>query len=144
MHDQQIGDIQYIFYEWNNKYYKIKTYGLILKIGDVGASIIKPQDNVIFMGQCNDIEKTHEICDYLISHPKYFDFPTTFHNALSNDMLKKTCSYNILFSHPYDKIFWFSQEKKLLEELPGPNELLKYFDKYSVDKIDESENFLVV
>lgn len=144
MHDEFIGKTEYIFYKRdNNKYYKIKTFGLLLKIGDVGASILRPQKNLLFIGQCYDIEKTHRICEYIVDHPKYFDFPMTYHNTMSLDTLRKTCAYKILSSYPYDKVSWMNQDFKLLENMPNPDELLKHFDKYSVNKIDETENYLV-
>lgn len=143
MHDKFIGDTKYIFYKRGNRYFKIETFGLLLKIGDVGASIIKPQKNVIFSGQAYNIENTHHIIDYIINHPKYFDFPLTYNNTMSIDTLRKTCSHKILTTHPYDKIFWMSQDKSVLDDMPDPDKLLRNFDKYSVSKIDETEHYLV-
>jgi hypothetical protein len=142
LYDKYIGDTEYIFYKRGDKYYKIKTFGLLLKIGDVGASIVKPKKNILFIGQTNNIEKTHKICEYIIEHPKYFDFPMSYHNTMSVATFKKTCSYNILNSHPYDKIFWMSQTADLMESMLKPDQLLKYFDKYAVNKIDVTEKYL--
>ncbi len=41
-------DIEYLYYNFNNKYYKIPTYGYILKIIDFGRGIFKINDLIYF------------------------------------------------------------------------------------------------
>lgn len=143
LNDKFVGNTKYIFYKRGDKYYKIKTFGMFMKIGDVGACIVTPQDDTIVVGQANDIHKTHHIIDKIIKYPKYFDLPLMFSHIMSYDTLRKTIAYKIITTHPYDKKFWFSQPQTILDDMPTPDDILKYFDRYTVDKIDEKDSYLV-
>jgi hypothetical protein len=46
MGEKDISKTQYIIYNIDEKIYKIKIYGMILKIGDIGSSIIKPKKDI--------------------------------------------------------------------------------------------------
>lgn len=143
MNDKFIGNVKYIFYKVGKTYYKIKTFGLILKIGDMGASIVKPQDNVYLVGQCNNMERNHSIVRTLTETTKNYEMINNLRHCLTNNILSKTVGGKISFSHPYDKLFWVNRSDEVTKDLLSTKNLLKYFDKYSTNTIDEDSDFLV-
>lgn len=148
MHDQFIGDAEYIYYKFNKRYYKIKTFGLLMKIGDVGASIIHPRKDLYLVGQGNDLYKTYPIVDEITKISKCFDFLSMFIHSVPFDTFKKTIAFQIFSSHPYDKTFWLSMRHDLVKDMMGADKLIKFYDKYSVDSLNDtdrkSENILII
>jgi hypothetical protein len=138
MYDQYIGDVEYIFYKCNNKYYKIKTFGFIIKIGDAGACIIRPREDLYIVGQANDLDKTYPIVKSAIGFQNHFDFLSGFSHSVPFDIFKKTIAFEILSSHPYDKLFWMNMDLKLIKDMKSSEELLEFYNKYSIDKIDNA------
>ncbi|VBB17635.1 hypothetical protein YASMINEVIRUS_98 [Yasminevirus sp. GU-2018] len=143
LHDQYVGDTKYIFYKVGDKIYKIKTFGIMLKIGDVGASIARPRRDVYLVGQAYDIQLTQNIVREITQTNKCHDFLNFLGGCVPLDVLRQTVAYKILNSDPYDKILWISQGRELLKRMLSVPDLLKMFDKYSVKEIDEISNYLV-
>jgi hypothetical protein len=144
MRDQYIGDTEYIFYKVGKTYYKIKTFGLLLKMGDIGASIIHPKKNVFIAGQVYDIESTYPIIKKLVNTTKCHEFFTEFPKMLTTGTYRKTTGYSIINSKPYDELYWTGVTEDQFNQMLNPElMLLKFFSKYSVDKVDEKENYLV-
>ena len=139
MHDQFIGDTEYIFYKVGKKYYKIKTFGLILKIGDVGASIVHPRKDLYLVGQGNNLYVTYPIVDSITKNNDSHQFLRQFIHGLSLGTYIKTIAFKIMSSHPYDKLFWLSNSDDLLKSVLSTEELLGFFDQYSVDSISQSD-----
>ena len=142
MYDQYIGDTEYIIYKCNNKYYKIKTFGFIIKIGDVGASIVHPRKKLYIVGQAGtEMSKTFHLVKDVISYPDYQNFMSRFLFILKFDTFKKIIAHDILSSHPYNKFFYLNVDKKLIKDMQSAEELLEYYDKYSIDKIKKSMRY---
>lgn len=143
MSDQNIGDTKYIFYKIGNTFYKIKTFGLLLKIGDVGASIVHPKENIYIAGQVYDIETTYPIVKTLVKTTKCHEFFSNF-SSLTIGTYRQTVAHTINYSKPYDELNWTGITQEQFDQMLNSEQMLKkFFSKYSVDKIDEKENYLV-
>lgn len=137
MHDQFIGNTEYIYYKFNKKYYKIKTFGLMMKIGDAGACIINPRKDLYLVGQGNDLYKTYPIVNEITKISKCFDFLSMFIHTIPFETFSKTIAFQIFSSHPYNKTFWLSMKRDLVNDMMSADKLIKYFDKYSVDNLND-------
>lgn len=143
MRDQYIGDTDYIFYKIGKTYYKIKTFGIILKIGDVGASILHPRKDIYIVGQGINMEMTYPIVKKIITINKCHEFFTEFKNIISTNMYHKTVANNIMNSSPYNELHWSNISQEQFDNMLSPEQLLNtFFSKYTVDKIDEKDRFL--
>lgn len=144
--DQYIGDAKYVYYKFGKKIIKIETFGILLKIGDVGLSIVVPNEHVTILGQAREPEK------YLyqlgqITKPNYFVFRffAGFKYSLPFSIYKKTVAYKIFSTYPYNEFVGeISFTNTLLENLSTPNELLEFYEKYHVSEIDKQKNTFVV
>lgn len=139
MHDHFIGDTQYIYYKFGKKYYKIKTHGFIIKVGDVGASIVHPRSDLYLVGQGNDLHKTFPIVNKITQNTKCFDFLSTMIHTMSFDTFRKTIAFQIFSAHPYDKIFWLNVNDNLMRDMLHADKLIKFFDRYAIDEISKED-----
>jgi hypothetical protein len=153
MGDKNIQNIKYIIYKFNDKYIKIKTFGLILKIGDIGASILQPRTDIVILGLAGgDIEKHYNLVDQLVK-PNYtcHKFLYNIQSSLSTNLYEKTIAYKILSSYPYAEINRYKTiQYNLLYDMLTPYEMLEKYEKYIIDKpknikkIKNSKNILVI
>lgn len=149
MGDKYIGNIKKVVYIVNkNKYLEIETYGMLLKIGDCGSSIVCPRDDVYILGQGNDLEKTYKIVDQLVK-PNFgcYYFLYAFQNLLPFRLYEKTIAHKILSSPPYSEIPMASTYTyEFVDSTLTPLELLdKYCDEYMINHHDiEEHNTLIV
>ena len=144
--DTNISKVKYINYKFGDKILKIKTFGLLLKIGDVGTAIITPRKDVLILGQANDLDKNIKLVDQIIK-PNYQIYwgMTTFKYMLPQHIYEKTIMSSILDNHPYNEIVnYLPMPYKLLDKFLDPNELLAKYDKYFVDKTSKSDDTLIV
>ena len=123
--------------------YKIKTFGILLKIGDVGGGIVQPRKDVYIVGQGINLSKTHQIVIDITNTQTNYQFFMYLNINISFDMLRKTIGYKIISMSPYNKIVLFMTDRELLKKILSLSELLKLFDKYSVNQIDEKKNYLI-
>lgn len=139
MHDKFIGDTKYIVYKYNKKYYKIKTFGLLMKIGDVGASIIlqkRSKNNIWIVGHGTNLDKTFNIAKDLTKQNRSHEFLQAIVRHVPGYIFKKTIAYTILSEHPYDKLYWENTPHDILKDLKTVEELMKYYDRYTINKTD--------
>jgi len=144
--DTCLDNTKYINYQFGNKIIKIKTYGLLLKIGDVGTSIITPRKDVFIIGQAVDLEKNMHIIDQIIK-PNYNVrwFLDIFKHNLPDNIYGKTIACKILSAYPYNEMVnYMPFSYKLLNDWLTPFEMLDKFDKYFIDKVDKHDNTLMV
>lgn len=143
LNDEYIGETQFIYYKFGSKMYKIKTFGILLKIGDVGGGIVQPRKDVYIVGQGINLSKTHQIVIDITNTQTNYQFFMYLNINISFDMLRKTIGYKIISMSPYNKIVLFMTDRELLKKILSLSELLKLFDKYSVNQIDEKKNYLI-
>ena len=149
--DKKIKNITEIFYKVNKKLYKIKTFGFVIILGDLGTSTIKIRNDVILVGQIYDIKKNYGLIERCIK-PEYtcIDFMKWNSILLAFDEYKNTITYKILSDKPYSQ---YPQEQwhllgfltEYLDKLKTAPELLEYFDdKYGIAKYNENRNNILI
>ena len=141
---QNIQNIKYIYYKYKNKYIKIKTHGLLLKIGDVGHFTINPRQHIYMIGQGINLSKTYKIAKKLSKSQTCHDFLRNFQILLPYNLYQKTVAYKILSQYPYNKINLFSTSYKHMKDMLTPMQMLDYFKKYMVFKIENTSNTLIL
>lgn len=142
-----ISKTEYIYYKFGqvNQYFKIKTFGMILKFGDVGMFQINPKKNVYIVGHAGTFPKSVEIIKNISRIQSYLLFLEMFVFQLSPYLYQQTIAYKILSSSPYNNMYNMSYDEKDINDMLTPKELLsKYFGQYTVDKIDNNKNILVI
>ena len=148
MGEKNINKVRNIIYDLGTGIYlKIETYGLVLKIGDVGASIVHPKDDVYLIGHGVDLEKTHHIVKYLTTYPSLaVYFLCYFKILLPYSIYQKTIISNILSQHPYSELVLVldTVSFELLDKMEQPIDILKKFTKYFTDEADSSIDTLIV
>jgi hypothetical protein len=144
--DLYIGDIKSVNYKYNKHILKIKTYGLLLKVGDLGSSIVIPRPDLYILGQAVDLEKNIRLIDQMVkpNHGVY-DFSYIYRNELPTIIYEKTVMSKFLSMHPYNKIVMgLPLPYDLLKDFLTPDKLLDHFKPYMVDNVDSNNTTLVV
>jgi hypothetical protein len=144
--DTNIGNIEYINYKIGKKIYGIKTFGFLIKTGDLGTSIIKVRKDVIIVGQGINIEKNYKIIDYLMNtNYNVFWFIRRLSRVLPLSISNQLVLNEIMNSHPYDKLESSigTVTYDFLNKFKSPTDLLAYYHKYEI-KNNNKKNTLVV
>jgi hypothetical protein len=145
MGNMYIGDIKNIIYKFDDKFIKIKTHGFIIKIGDVGSSIVHPKKDVYILGQGNDLDKTYPIVKQLIKpNISPHDFLYNFIYMLPTSLHQKTMAYKILSKYPYSEMRWPSLPLKLVNDQLTASEMLEKFDDYFIKNPVKAEDTLII
>ena len=149
--DKKIKNITEIVYKINKKLYKIKTFGFVIILGDLGMSLIKIRKDVILVGQIWDIKKNYGLIERCM-RPEYncIDFIKETSMMLAFDEYKNTIAYKILSDKPYSQ---YPQEQwyllglltDYLDKLKPSLKLLEYYNKkYGIDKYNEHKNNILI
>jgi hypothetical protein len=149
--DTNIKNIKEIIYKVYNKYYKIKTFGFVIILGDVGTFNIKVKDDVIIMGQFFDIKNNHKLIKYqLESTYTNMDFIQWNIGLLTLIEFENTIAYKILKSFPYNTLpfndyILYGADISYLDKLKSTVELLAFFDsKYGIKKYRASDKNILI
>ena len=146
LNNKFIGNTKYICYKYKTKYIKIKTFGFVIKFGDVGDFIVKPKEDVFIFGSIwnnqflSDVNYLNDFFSYIINFHKFFYFLS---QSISKNVYEKTVLYKILCDYPYSHISLIDNsniDKNKINELPNFDKLLSYFTKYFVNKPDVKFN----
>lgn len=145
MGNQNINNTKYIVYKLKSgRYLKIETYGLILKVGDLGASVVHPKPNLFIMGQGVNLDKTHHMIQYLIDPRLAVAFLYYFKNALPYNVFSKTIIHKIISEYPYSELALGRVPFELLKNMEDPYDILEKFSFYLVDKPQSLSDILVI
>jgi hypothetical protein len=148
--DNNIGNIEYINYKVGKKVYQIKTFGFLIKTGDLGTSIIKVRKDIIIVGQGFNIEKNIDTINYLMNtNYNVYWFIRRLGRVLPLSIVNELVLNKIMNSHPYDKLESSigTVPYNYLNEFKSPIELLNYYHKYEIknnNKNDNKKNTLIV
>ena len=138
MGNKYIGDTKKITYKIKNKMFQIKTFGFIIKVGDVGSSIVRPKKNVIILGQGNNLEKNYVLLDFMLK--KNFlvnNFIFSNKCRIPLYLFEQTVIYKIMNTYPYNNTSWMNGLNEAQTSLLlTPEKLLDFYSEYQVDKID--------
>ena len=146
--DININNIKYINYKIGNKIYKIKTFGFIIKLGDVGNYFVKPRKDIYILGIANDIINNYKIID----QNKYVDiFIFILFNfdieKITYKLYQKIIIYQIINTYPYNEISLnrhFTIKNEHVDKLLKPYELLNFYEKYEINKIERNKYTLII
>lgn len=148
---KNIKYIKKIVYKVGNKYYKIKTFGFIIILGDVGSFMMKIKPDVILIGYTPDIKSnykkymktmndTHNNTDLIYS---------TFH-FLTPSQFQNTIAYKILNTEPYCNYplnNWklLGTDISFLRKKKSTVELLNFYhNTYGIEKYVEKLNNILI
>ncbi len=149
--EKNIKDLEEIVYKVGKKYYKIKTFGLLLIIGDTGTFVAKIKKDIILAGQIWNVTENYKLLEKRFD-PSYtaITFLEINHKLLTRKEYEKTICKNILNSEPYcsvpiNKYILLGSDKWYLDKLKTPIELLEFFEeKYSINKYVKSDNNILI
>jgi len=149
--NKNIKNIKEIFYKVNKKYYKIKTFGLLPILGDLGTSIIKIRDDIILVGQIWDIKENYTLIDRRLKEEhNNIDFIKWGKELLTPNEYKKTIAYNIFNSEPYASYpqstkHLIGKDIDYLNKLKSTEELLSfYYEKYGVNEYKPNDYNILI
>lgn len=143
--DENIKNTKYIFYKFGDKIVKMKTFGILVKFGDVGTFIVKSTDKLIISGDKYNIRENYNILN-VMTLPKYslYDVMITFRFETNLKYFNKMVLSTILNNYPYNEFGPWPFNVNLLKGLLDPIVILGKFDKYFVSKVDSDGKSLVV
>ena len=153
--DECIKDIEDIIYKINNKFYKIKTFGFVIVLGDVGMFNIKVKKDVLVIGSFFNIKENYKLLDMKLK-PEYtnYDFiKFSFYlilNLLTPEEFTNTIAFKILNTEPYNNFpnqNWhlFGYELSHLKKLKSTFDLLSFFDeKYCIKNYSKTKNNILI
>jgi hypothetical protein len=146
---ENIKNVKEIVYKINNKYYKIKTFGFVIILGDTGNFIINVKEDVMIVGQLWNIKVYYKFLKKIIDS-KYTNTNFLFWNLgyLTQKEFNNSIISKIMNSEPYcnfphntDFLFDISYTSKLKSIL----ELLEFYDeKYRVDKFEKNNYNILI
>lgn len=149
--NKNIKNIEEIYYKVGKKYYKIKTFGFVIVLGDLGTSIIKCKKDVILCGQLYDIKKNYKLIKKKLN-PNFnvIEFIRWNSRLVQLKYFKKTVAYTILYSvEPYNNMIEYDyillgELNTILDKQKSPIELLKFYDKYLGKTYKKKENNILL
>lgn len=136
--DKNISECKYIYYEIaKDKYLKIETHGIIYKLGDIGASIMILNSDLILIGELNPkitIKEAHEQLDKIDMFVNYIFSIIYWPRDLPEHIVSKTILGKLIKMEPYSKMSWTKGNLGKLNGIHQPLELLNLdiFDKYLI------------
>ena len=149
--DKNIKELKEIIYKIGSKFYKIKTFGFVLILGDTGTFIIKIKRDIILIGQAPDIKNDYFKYNRRMKEAhSNIDFIKFSNNFLTPKQFEKTIAYKIMNTEPYCD-YPYHNRKLLgkdiayLESLKSTEELLEFYhDKYGVKKYEKRDDNILL
>ena len=140
--NENIKDCKNIIYKVNNKYYKIKTFGFVIVLGDAGCFLLQAKKDVIIVGYENYFEtKVKMLCNYTIDN---IDIIRN-HDMITPNEFIKSIAYKILNSEPYNLYPKYSHwGENITKNLSTPELLDFYYKKYGIDKYTKNKNTIFI
>jgi hypothetical protein len=115
---------------------------MILKIGDVGSSVIKPSDDLIIIIDLNS-QASIQKSIYLERIPSYIEFISDLYTRLPRIIANKTIISSILASKEFEMCT--PQSGVDLDGPRTPDIINKYFDRFLFDgSAVDSDTMIVV
>jgi hypothetical protein len=155
LHDSKIPNyknLKEIVYKIGKKYYKIKTFGFIIILGDVGTFIISVRNDVILVGHAFNIKKNYKLIE-MRARPEFanMDFIWRTKNMLSQNEYINTIAFKIVNTEPYCSYpyeFYYmagALDMSYLNALKSTVELLSFFDeKYGINKYTKNKTNILI
>jgi len=148
--DRPIGDVGYIEYKIRDKVLRIKTYGLLIKLGDVGSFIVHPRQDLYVLGQAADLEQNlqrdPDLFNYM-TNPEYgvIWFLMNFKFGLPLSIYDRTIVSKILSTYPYNTIAHYKPfPYDAFEHLLSFEDMLDFYKAYYVDMASDKESTVLI
>jgi len=140
--NENIKNCKNIIYKINNKYYKIKTFGFVIVLGDAGCFLLQAKKDVIIVGYENYFEtKEKMLCNYTKDN---IDIIRN-HDMIAPNEFIKSIAYKILNSEPYNLYPKYSHwGENIQKNLSTPELLDFYYKKYGIDKYTKNKNTIFI
>jgi len=148
---ENIKDCKNIIYKVKNKYYKIKTFGFVIILGDCGKFLVEAKKDVIIAG-CGHVDKEmknpHKMMMNRATNSN-IDIILRCYDMLTSNELKTSIAYQILFNlKEYNSQILASMWKlwsiPITKNLSTPELLNFYYKKYGVDKYTKNKNTILI
>ena len=140
--NQNIKDCKYIIYNINNKYFKIKTFGFVIVLGDTGCFLLEAKKDVFIVGYENFFETKEKMLRNAIKDN--IDIIRN-HDMITPNEFIKSIAYKILNSEPYNLYPKYSHwGENITKNLSTPELLNFYYKKYGVDKYTKNKNTILI
>ncbi len=151
--NKNIKNVKEIIYKIDDKYYKIKTFGFVIILGDLGLSMIKIKDDIILIGNMdmNNLNRNEKKLDkFLTPNHRNIDFMRNTKDQLTTKQYNQTICCEIFNSEPYysyplsspyligTDISFFNKSKTT------PELLLFFHKKYGVNKYKKSSDNILI
>jgi hypothetical protein len=143
----KLKNVKEIVYKVGTKYYKIKTFGFVIILGDTGIFKINVKKDIIIVGQSGDLDGAYKSLERIMT-PEFgvFDFIALNIRDLTTKDCNQTITSRIINSYPYDSYEnIMGVEKSYIDKLKTPEELLGFYDKkYGVKEyMKNPDNILI-
>ena len=138
--NENIKNCKNIIYKVNNKYYKIKTFGFVIVLGDSGNFFLEAKKDVIIVGfGSNDNKKM-----MIGAKNNNIDIIRNHDMIIPNEFIK-SIAYKILNSEPYNLYPRYSHwGENITKNLSTPELLDFYYKKYGIDKYTKNKNTIFI
>jgi len=140
--NENIKNCKNIIYKVNNKYYKIKTFGFVIVLGDTGCFLLEAKKDVFIVGYENFFETKEKM---LRNSTKDNIDIIRNHDMITPNEFIKSIAYKILNSEPYNLYPKYSHwGENITKKLSTPELLNFYYKKYGVDKYTKNKNTILI
>lgn len=147
---KKVNNLKYIYYQIDkNTYIKINTNGIIFKIGDVGISVMNPQNNVIIIGNSSNEENIDLISKFKEKTYSFWDFIFDSLRYIPLEVVIKTKIFKIIEKYSIStKYIPFvgtnvKYNNEMLSELEILNDEIYDSLKINHEQIIENENIFI-
>jgi hypothetical protein len=149
--DKNLKSIKYIIYKIGKKYYKIKTFGFVIILGDVGSFTMQVKKDIIIVGQITNIKANYKLVSMKLK-PEFtnIDFISLSKDYLPLSIFNDTIAFKILNSEPYYShtnhyMRFLGFELSYIDKFKSTIELLNFFDeKYGINEYIENNNNILI
>lgn len=145
--NENIKDCKNIIYKVKNKYYKIKTFGFVIILGDCGLYYLEASKDVIIVGFGHVDKEMKNPYKMMINGGKKnnMDIILKCYNMLSMNEFKNSIAFNILTSNSEIMApFWKLWSEPCNKPLSTPEILDFYYKKYGIDKYIKKKNNILI
>jgi hypothetical protein len=147
--NENIKDCKNIIYKVKNKYYKIKTFGFVIVLGDCGMFFLEAKKDVIIIGFGHVDQEMKNLHKMVMNGATKNNMDIIrCYDMLTPNEFKNSIAYNIINSNPYNLYplapFWKMWEDPITNNLSTPELLDFYYKKYGIDNYTKNKNTILI
>jgi hypothetical protein len=148
--NESIKDCKNIIYKVKNKYYKIKTFGFVIILGDCGKFFVEAKKDIMIIGSGHVDKKMKNPLKMALLDAKRInmDIIIRCYDMLTMNEFKNSIAYNILNSYPNNiyplSSLWKMWNRPITKNLSTPELLDFYYKKYGIDKYTKDKETILI